>query len=133
MTGTKIVREETKRMARCMAPLTVIAFGMLVLAGFAPIQIGFSLLLGACYSVILFWMIGRSAAKAVLFSPDYGTRIVRLGYVFRYVLTGVLVAAAIKAPVIQPFAAILPLFFPKGILLWQATIHRKEAGRCRLR
>ena len=53
----------------------------------------------------------------------------RRGYVFRYVLTGVFVVAAIIAPPIQPLAAILPLFFPKILLLWRATVHRKEANR----
>ena len=64
-------------------------------------------------------MIGRSAAKAVLFPPAQGTRIVRRGYFFRYLLTGAAVFAAIKAPFLQPLAAILPLFFPKAVLLWQ--------------
>ena len=129
MTGMQIVQEETRRMARGMAPLTLIAFGALSLAGFDPMRTGISLLLGTCYSIILFRMIGRSAVKAVLFPPAQGTRVVRRGYVFRYVLTGMLIVAAIKAPMIQPLAAILPLFFPKGILLWRTIIHRKEANR----
>ena len=54
-------------MARGMAPLTLIAFGALTLAGFAPVQTGFSLLLGACYSIFLFRMIGRSAARLCCF------------------------------------------------------------------
>lgn len=125
----EIVREETRRMARGMAPLTLIAFGALMLAGFDPVRTGLSLLLGVCYSLLLFRMISRSAAKAVLFPPEQGTRMARRGYVFRYVLTGVFVVAAIKAPPIQPLAAILPLFFPKILLLLRATVHRKEANR----
>ena len=129
MTEMEIVREETRRMARGMAPLTLIAFGALMLAGFDPVRTGLSLLLGVCYSLLLFRMISRSAAKAVLFPPEQGTRMARRGYVFRYVLTGVFVVAAIIAPPIQPLAAILPLFFPKILLLLRATVHRKEANR----
>ena len=88
-TGMQIVREETRRMLRGMAPLTLIAFGVFVLAGCDPAQAGVSLLLGACYSLLLFRMIGKSAAKAALFPPAQGIRIVRRGYFFRYVLTGV--------------------------------------------
>ena len=117
--GYEIVREETRRMVRGMAPLALIAFGVLVLAGFDPVRVGVSLLLGTAYSVFLFAMIGRSAAKAVLFPPAQGTRIVRRGYFFRYLLTGAAVFAAIKARFLQPLAAILPLFFPKAVLLWQ--------------
>ena len=124
-TGMQIVREETRRMLRGMAPLTLIAFGVFVLAGCDAVRAGVSLLLGACYSLLLFRMIGKSAAKAALFPPAQGIRIVRRGYFFRYVLTGVAVFAAIKAPFIQPLAAILPLFFPKVILLWSAAVQKK--------
>ena len=36
MTGTEIVREETRRMARGMAPLTLIAFGAACAGGLCP-------------------------------------------------------------------------------------------------
>ena len=111
--GYEIVREETARLARGMAPLVLIAFGILLLAGFEPLRTGVSLLAGTAYSILLFAMIGRSAARAVLFPPAQGTRIVRRGYFFRYLLTGAAVFAAIRLP------QILPLFFPKLILLWQ--------------
>ena len=122
--GYEIVREETARLARGMAPLALIAFGILLLAGFEPLRTGVSLLAGTAYSILLFAMIGRSAARAVLFPPAQGTRIVRRGYFFRYLLTGAAVFAAIRLPQLPPLAAILPLFFPKlifpkAVLLWQ--------------
>ena len=92
--GYEIVREETARLARGMAPLALIAFGILLLAGFEPLRTGVSLLAGTAYSILLFAMIGRSAARAVLFPPAQGTRIVRRGYFFRYLLTGAAVFAA---------------------------------------
>ena len=103
MKGYEIVREETARLARGMAPLVLIAFGILLLAGFEPLRTGVSLLAGTAYSILLFAMIGRSAARAVLFPPAQGTRIVRRGYFFRYLLTGAAVFAAIRLP-----AALLP-------------------------
>ena len=96
MKGYEIVREETARLARGMAPLALIAFGILLLAGFEPLRTGVSLLAGTAYSILLFAMIGRSAARAVLFPPAQGTRIVRRGYFFRYLLTGAAVFAAIQ-------------------------------------
>lgn len=71
-TGMQIVREETRRMLRGMAPLTLIAFGVFVAGGCDPVQAGASLLLGACYSLLLFRMIGKSAAKAALFPARTG-------------------------------------------------------------
>ena len=104
MKGYEIVREETARLARGMAPLVLIAFGILLLAGFEPLRTGVSLLAGTAYSILLFAMIGRSAARAVLFPPAQGTRIVRRGYFFRYLLTGAAVFAAIRLPQLQPLA-----------------------------
>ena len=40
--GYEIVREETARLARGMAPLALIAFGILLLAGFEPLRTGVS-------------------------------------------------------------------------------------------
>ena len=125
MTGMEIVREETRRMARGIAPLTLAAFGVFLLLGCDAGRTGVSLLLGAAYSLLLFRMIGRSAAKAVLFPPAQGTNIVRRGYVFRYVLTGLAVFAAIRLPFLFAPAAILPLFFPKIILLLSHVFQRK--------
>ena len=106
MTGMEIVREETRRMLRGMLPLTVIAFGVFILCGVSPVKAGVSLLAGACYSLLLF-------------------RIVRRGYFFRYVLTGAVVVAAIKMPFLHALAVVVPLFFPKIIILWSDAVHRK--------
>ena len=126
MTGMEIVREETRRMLRGMIPLAVIVFGVFLLAGADPARSAVSLLLGTCYSLLLFRMTGKSAAKAVLFPPAQGTRIVRRGYFFRYLLTGVMVFLAIKLPFLHPLAAVVPLFFPKIILLW--SMYSKGKG-----
>lgn len=128
MTGMEIVHQELKRMARGMAPLALVVWGILALCGFPLIRITISLLLGVSYSLLLFFMIGKNAVKAVLFPPAQGTKIVRRGYVFRYLLTGVMIIIALKTPYIQPVAAVAPLFFPKIILIC-SSIKRKGGKR----
>lgn len=125
MMGMEIVREEWTRMLRGTVPLTLIAYGVFALAGYGGVPTVTGLLLGACYSLFLFWLIAKNAAKALLFSPEQGTKVVRRGYVFRYVMTGVLIVCAIKAPFINPLAAVLPLFFPKIVLLLSSLFQRK--------
>ena len=121
----RIVQEETLRMLRGMIPLALVTFGVFALMGQAPVQTGVSVVLGTAFALLLFYMIGRSTVKATAFSPEQGIRITRRGYVFRYMLTAAFVIAAIKAPVLNAAAAVIPLFFTKILLLWQHAVQRK--------
>jgi len=125
MTGMDIVREETQKIAHGMIPLAFITFGVLVLCGVNPVRTAASLILGTGYSLLLFRMIGKNAAKAVLYPPEQGTRIVRRGYAFRYLLTGCVIVLAIKLPFFYPLAVAIPLFFPKILIIWNTI---KERG-----
>jgi len=125
MTGMDIVREETRKLARGMLPLALIVFGASLLCRADPLRAGVSVLLGTGYSLLLFRMIGKNAAKAVLFPPAQGTRIVRRGYAFRYLLTALVIVIAIKLPFFYPLAVILPLFFPKILII---LYHIKKGG-----
>ncbi len=118
MNGMDIARQETRKIARGMPPLCLIAFGAMVICGFSPVRTAVSLIAGAAYSVLLFGMIGRCAAKAVLFPPAQGTKIVRRGYAFRYLLTGFVLVLAIKLPFFYPLAVAVPLFFPKILIIF---------------
>ena len=123
--GMQIVREELARLIRGMVPMTLIAYGVFALCGHAGLDTVCSLLLGFAYAMLLFFLIGKSAVKATLYPPAQGTRIVRKGYMVRYLMTGVFVVAAIKLPFLNPLAAVLPLFFPKIILLMSSVFQRK--------
>ncbi len=118
MNGMDIAREETRKIARGMLPLSLIAFGIMVLCRFDPLRTGISLVTGAVYSVFLFGLIGKNAAKAVLFPPAQGMKIVRRGYAFRYLLTGFVLVIAIKLPFFYPLAVVIPLFFPKILIIF---------------
>lgn len=126
MTGMEIVRQEAARLWRGMIPATLIAFGVFALLGYGGVKTAVSMLLGAVYAMLLFSMMGRSAVKALLFPPAQGSKLMRRGYATRYVLTGCMVMLALHAPWMNPAAAILPLFFPKIILLATSIFARKE-------
>lgn len=125
ITGIQVAYEEMMRILRSMVPLALLSFAVFAAAGCGIARSGVSLLLGACCSLLRFGMIGRNAASAALYPPAQGIRIVRRGYFIRYLLTGAAVFAAIKTPFIQPAAAVLPLFFPKVILLWPHVFQQK--------
>lgn len=127
MTAKEIIRQEAVRLAKGVLALSVAAFGVFLLLGYGSLRTAWSLAAGAAFSLVLFLLIGRSAARAVLFPPEQGTRIVRKGYVLRYLLAGLYVILALKAPFLQPAAAIVPLFFPRIVLLL-GSISPKKGG-----
>lgn len=124
-TVQQVVREETRRMARGLLPLLCIAFGVFTLLGYGGYLTALSLLAGATFSLLLFRLICQSASRAVLFPPAQGMKTVRKGYAFRYMLTALFLVIVLKAPIFQPVAAIIPLFFPRIILLLGSILNRK--------
>lgn len=127
MTSGEIIIQEAKRLLLGMVPLMLVAGGFFLLAGYGDLRTLGSLLGGTAYSFCLFLMIGANASKALLYPPAQAIKLVRRGYMFRYMLTGVLVVLAFKLPFINAAAAILPIFFPKLILLVN-SIFRKKGG-----
>lgn len=121
----EIVRQETRRILRGCVPLALIAFGVFTLLGFGGVRTALSLLAGTAFSLLLFRLICRSATRAVLFPPAQGTRIAWKGYAFRYVLTALFIVLALKCPFLQPVAAVIPLFFPRIILLYTSIFYKK--------
>lgn len=119
------IRGEAKRLLAGIVAFVFLASGLFLLAGRADLRTFASLFGGAGYSFCLFLMISANASKALLYPPETAIKLVRRGYMFRYLLTGVLVVLALKLPFINSFAAILPLFFPKVILLIHSVFQRK--------
>lgn len=128
MTGKEIVREEAGRLARGMLALMLVSGGVLVLCGQGSVRMAVSLLIGTAFALALFVMMASNAARSVIFSPAQAGGFMRRGYALRYLLVGVYVVCAVKLPYFHPLAAILPLFFPKVILLTH-SIFPKKGGK----
>ncbi len=119
------INREYRWMLGGMAALTAVSFAVLVLAGCAPLNTGFSLLIGLAYALLWFWMVICSAQRAVRLPPGLGRWVVRRGYLLRYGLTGIVILAAIRLPWVQPVAMVLPLFFPRLLLVWNSAFRRR--------
>lgn len=121
----EIVKTEAKRMAIGMILLSSAVCLGFVLLGYDIPQTIVSVLFGTLYSFVLFFMVCTSAAKAAAFPAVQAMRYIRRGYVVRYLLTGVIIVFILKAPFFNMAAAILPLFFPKIILLVSSILLKK--------
>lgn len=125
MTGFEIVREEAVHLAKGMIPLAFLTGGVLVLCGHASWRMVISLAFGTCYAWALFVLMGRNVARSVILPPGQAEACMRKGYALRYALTGAVILAVLKLPFFHPLAAILPLFFPKLVLLFGSAFQRK--------
>ncbi len=125
MTGFQIVREEAAHLAKGMMPLAVVAGAVLALCGQASWRMVISLAFGTCYAWVLFVLMGRNVARSVTLPPGQAEACMRKGYALRYALTGVVILVVLKLPFFHPLAAILPLFFPKLVLLFGSAFQRK--------
>lgn len=115
MTTKEIVRQEGRRLAWGVCVLTAAAFALLALLGHGTARNGCSLLIGAAYTLLQFHMLGANAARALLFTPEQAERILRRGYLTRYLLTIGMLALTVYLG-LSPLVAVLPLLFPKVIL-----------------
>ncbi len=119
MKDREIVWDELRRQAKGMLPLMLVTYGVFALLGYWQWQTVLSILLGSAYALFLFYQIGRSALRAAAFyqMPERAQRGMVRGYLTRYIMTAVLVVAAIKLPWLNAAAVIVPLFYTKIILL----------------
>lgn len=128
MISNEIVKEELQKLARGILPMMLLTGGILVLCGQASVRMLWSLLLGSAYALTLFALMGSNVARSVLLPPGKAEASLQRGYVFRYCLTGAFIIFMLKHPLFHPWAAILPLFFPKLVLL-AGSIFQKKGGK----
>lgn len=125
MKDYEIVREEAARLKRGMVLLAVLTGIVLALCGQASWRVAISVALGTCYAWALFVLMGRNVVRSVALPPGQAEACMRKGYMLRYVLTGAVILAVLKLPFFHPLAAILPLFFPKLVLLFGGKFQKK--------
>lgn len=129
MNTDDIVREETRRMLRGMAPLALLTFAVLALFGRYDWGTALSIIIGTAYTLFNFTNMARTAARAVaLGEPARAQRMLTSRYVLHYGLTAVLLIAAFKIEPLNPFAVAVPLFYPKLILIIASGVSRKKGG-----
>jgi uncharacterized membrane protein len=89
------------------------------------IQIPLGLLLGTFIMIVNLTLLGYSAERAVERSVTSAKRYMFLFYMIRFAIMGCALVFAFKISLINPYAAFIPLFYPKVIYTLSPILNKK--------
>ena len=115
---------ETIKLLKGIIALDVIFIAIIYILGKFDIPMLQGILIGSVYALLNFRLIAVSLNRAVQMSPGRAQVFAGVSYVGRLALTAAIILAAIKVDYINAFGVIVPMFFPKIIIVGSA-INRK--------
>lgn len=120
------IKKEILNMAGGILVLSVIMLIIFALAGFWSINALYGCMLGAGYAFFNFVLLAISVQKASVKNPKAAQGVMGLSYTLRYILTGVVVVWGIKSPVFNYLAVVIPLVFPRIVIMVTNIIRRRS-------
>ena len=115
---------ETIKIFKGIVVLDVIFIAIIYILGKFDIPMLQGILIGSVYALLNFRLIAVSLNRAVQMSPGRAQVFAGVSYVGRLALTAAIILAAIKVDYINAFGVIVPMFFPK-IIIVSTAINRK--------
>ena len=147
------IRQETLRMAIGVAILTVLMLGVYLILGIMTFEVVLGAVLGTAVAVGNFFLMAMSVQKAAELmngvqlppeevgedgetvdkplSPEAtkARQKMQLSYTGRMLLTVVFAIIALLVPAIHPVAALIPLLFPRIVIMIQGLVQKNgKAG-----
>ena len=116
--------QETIKIFKGIVVLDVIFIAIIYILGKFDIPMLQGILIGSVYALLNFRLIAVSLNRAVQMSPGRAQVFAGVSYVGRLALTAAIILAAIKVDYINAFGVIVPMFFPK-IIIVSSAINRK--------
>ncbi|WP_313567568.1 ATP synthase subunit I [Acetoanaerobium noterae] len=115
---------ETIKLLKGIIVLDIIFIAIIYILGKFDIPMLQGILIGSVYALLNFRLIAVSLKRAVQMSPGRAQIFASISYMGRLALTAAIILAAIKVDYINAFGVIVPMFFPKIIIVGSA-INRK--------
>ena len=122
-----VVREELKKLIPGCAILTAIMLIICAPAGIFSSRLLLGALFSYVYSLLYFYMQGVSVVKALQMDPEQARKYMPAQYFLRYFITAVVLFVALKAK-LHILGVVLPLFFPKLVILFH-HVFKKKVGK----
>ena len=94
------------------------------------VEIPLGILTGTAAVLVNFVLLGRASERAIE-RAAFAKRYMLLWFIIRMFIMAVFITAAIKIPMINLFAAVVPLFYPKLAYTLNAVYELKKQGRRR--
>ena len=115
---------ETIKLLKGIIVLDIIFIAIIYILGKFDIPMLQGILIGSVYALLNFRLIAVSLNRAVQMSPGRAQVFAGVSYVGRLALSAAIILAAIKVDYINAFGVIVPMFFPK-IIIVSSAINRK--------
>ena len=115
---------ETIKIFKGIVVLDIIFIAIIYILGKFDIPMLQGILIGSVYALLNFRLIAVSLNRAVQMSPGRAQVFAGVSYVGRLALSAAIILAAIKVDYINAFGVIVPMFFPK-IIIVSSAINRK--------
>ncbi len=115
---------ETIKLFKGIIVLDILFIALLLIIGKLDSSMIQGILIGSVYAILNFRLLAVSIKRAVLMSPGRAQVFAGISYMGRLALTAAIILAAIRVDYINAFGVIIPMFFPKAIIVISA-INRK--------
>ncbi len=121
-----ITLQETIKVFKGIVLLDIIFIAIMLVFGKFDIPMLQGILIGSVYALLNFRLIAASINRVVKMSPGRAQVFAGISYVGRLALTAAVIVAAIKVDYINAFGVVVPMFFPKIVIVGSSIINRKS-------
>lgn len=116
-----VTLNETIKVAKGVFLLSLLYVLVALVFGFLDKALLYGIFFGSVFTVLNFRLLSLSIKKSVTLDPSKAMVYAGRNYIVRLVLTGIVLLVSVKADYINVIGTIIPMFFPKFIILYQNT------------
>ena len=121
-----MINEEVKKLAKPIFGLGLITYAMFSIFGYYQANVFLCILFSCVYTLINFKMIGEALNVSLSKSPTKAQIYMTGQYIIRYIITGCIIYYSLVISFFNPLAVVIPLFFPKIILISQQIFKKGD-------
>lgn len=126
---SKSVKTDVLRVALGNFILAAVEVALFALFGFFSLEVIFGALLGAAFVSLSFLWLAFSVSKNVEKDPENARKRVSASYTYRLLAACIMIIVAVKAPLFNPLAAIIPLLYQRIVVTVVGNMRCKEDGK----